>query len=103
MIPQPKTLQVGSHIYRVDVGDFPDLRDGALRGETNHRLLTIRIQADRPPSQRFVSLLHEIIHCIDAVWIAGDKELSEEQVKGLAQGLAQALAGMGVEVDWEGG
>jgi len=51
-----------------------------------------------PPSGRTETLLHELIHCVNKVYLNGN--LGEDVVSALAEGLNQVLPQLGIEFDW---
>lgn len=91
-----KQYQVGGHIFTVVLD--PDLEKRKDWGVIDHLSLRIYINPTRPESQILESLVHELLHAIDGIFVADS--LSEAQVSGLAQGLLQILTQHGVELDW---
>ena len=100
-IPVPKAIICGSHVYKVllNAKKTAGLQDRDNRGEVNHRTQTVAINGGCPDSQKTEALIHEAIHVADYVFRSGEG-LKETQVACLAEGLAQILAGWGIEIDW---
>ena len=97
-IKVPREIQVGGHTYRVLLSK-DGLRDECYHGVVNHRTQEIRINAQRPASQRAEAFLHEILHVVDIVY--GQKESKEEIIHNFGEGLTQALCkGLDIELDW---
>lgn len=96
-IKVPQEVQVGGHVYVIEL-DGEDLKDSHNWGETNFRTLTIKIDKERGLSQRQETLLHELIHVIDEVYM--HCRLTEDQVDALGQGLNQIFFDFGIVLDW---
>lgn len=83
----PTELKIGGHLVQVIVKEIPE--DG-FNGEWNAHKLTITIDKDLPESQAGATLLHEILHALNAT-LGGDK-MSHIFLDGLAEQLYQVLS-----------
>ena len=88
----PKRIQVGSGWYQVR--EDKSLVGNNHRGETDYVQRELRISPTCSPEQKAVTLLHEILHVIEVVYLCED--LEERQIKAMAEGLAQALQSAGL-------
>ena len=95
-IKVPKTIQVGGHVYTLSFSEAP--RDDGNAAQVNHRLQTIQMLRDRKSTKRQASLIHELLHIIDVVYL--NSKLGEDEINGLAQGLNQIFPQLGIELDW---
>lgn len=80
----PKSLRIGGHTIKVTLFDAPDGIDGDFSSETNE----IRIDKKLPPSQRAVTLLHEILHACNSEF---NKPFEHIILESLSQQLYQVL------------
>lgn len=80
----PKSLKIGGHTIKVSVVPLPDGTDGEFSTATNE----IRIADNLAESQAEVTLLHEIMHAINAQF---DKDLEHIILESLSQQLYQVL------------
>lgn len=81
----PKKLKIGGHLYTVDTSkELPGL-DGELVKKEN----TIRICKTLPKNQQDATLIHEILHALNAVF--NDKEISHMVLDSIAEQLYQVL------------
>ena len=92
----PNEIQIGCHKYSILFDKA--LTDANVYGRRNPMLLSIRLSPDNQPSQNLVSLLHEFLHCISDHYCS-DK-VDEGLIDGLAEGLAQIVQNMGIELDF---
>lgn len=81
----PKKLKIGGHWVKVSMVPLPDGTDGEFSTATNE----IRIADNLAPSQVEVTLLHEILHAINAQF---DKDLEHIILESLSQQLFQVLS-----------
>ena len=67
-IKVPREIHLASHKYTVKFD--PHMRhDEACYGQVNHRRQEINIETSVPPSTRNQTLLHEVIHVVDRVYV----------------------------------
>ena len=93
----PKQIQIGGHIYKVKYKPYLS-KDVGTRGSINHRKQEIYIEPENPLSQKNATILHEIIHFIEAVF---DLDLADETADRISEGLLQVLSdSFGIEFDW---
>jgi len=59
----------------------------------------IEIDPDSDDDIKSITILHEIIHAIDYVYL--QQKLEEKTIDGLATGLWQVLKQWGIDFDWE--
>lgn len=78
----PTQLKILGHIFKVQLVDPEDIEKSM--GEQNNARNIIRIRKDIPKDQVYVTLIHEILHCIN-------DELKEVEVEFLAQTLYAVL------------
>ena len=91
-----KQYQVGGHIYTVVLD--ADLEKQNDWGVTDHISQRIYINPFRAESQMTESLIHELIHIVDEVFL--HHELGEVHVSNLAQGLLQIIIQHEIKLDW---
>lgn len=94
LLIQPK-IQVGAHTYSIRFNE--DLKDDGDYARVNHRTQVIEINPLRPKSQIYESYIHEMLHIINNVYV--DAELSERQISGISEGLAQVMLQFDIEPD----
>lgn len=80
----PESVQVGPVAYRVERATLPRNEFG----QCNPFLLRVQVREDLPPAQARSVLLHELLHAVSDVFVAG---LKERQVRALEAGLACLL------------
>ena len=97
-IKVPDSIKIGGHKYKIILDSSHRLLDGSLNAEVNHRKEEIRINATRPDSQRREALIHEILHCVDRVYL--DNTLDEKSITHTAEGLNQAFDELGIQFKW---
>ena len=101
MIKLPNKVKIGGHEYCIKFPyNFKERAD--LQGQADHALLEIRVMAvdecgvEKPDSTIIVTVLHELIHCIDNCSgmkkLNGGSEEKEQIVEMLAQGLLQVFS-----------
>ena len=96
-IKVPREIKMASHKYTVKFD--PHMRhDEACYGQVNHRRQEINIETSVPPSTRNQTLLHEVLHIIDNVYVCG---MDEGDLERLSSGLSEFFFNnLGVELDW---
>jgi len=93
----PKHISVGGHTYSITHKPLLSKENG-IRGHIVHNRQIIQIEPENPLTQRNVTLLHEAIHLVDAIF---SLDLSESDTNGLAEGLYQILSdSFGIDFDW---
>jgi len=97
-IPAPKTVTIAGLTYDVRLTPHLAYEGHPARGLWKQAELAIDLEARGPGQLKTVSLLHEVIHGIDAAMCGG--QLSDEVTEGLAHGLHQFLNGLGILIDW---
>ena len=94
-------VQIGGNRIRIRRNDkaleITDLRAQYSSSENIIRLSLTYAGRPRPISQIFESLLHEINHAIDGLYL---RDLEEGQIGALATGQTQALLSLGIEPDF---
>ena len=85
-----ESTQIGPYEFLVRLSIIPD--EGGNMGEVELSKKIIRLSPSTSATETPVTLLHELIHSVNHVYGLEDKE---EVVKPLANGLAQALQGLG--------
>jgi hypothetical protein len=96
IIKVPVPIPVGGHLYSIIL--VPELQDENRNGSINYRTQTIRINPLTSSSQIREALVHEVLHCINYVYNAGN--VTESLINGLSEGLNQVLQHMEIEFDW---
>ena len=93
MTDLPEKVKVGPHVYEVRVADPNPDAEGRL-GTSDHlnRVIAISELASTRPQQAINTFIHEVIHCVDQCY---QTKLEEDQVERLANGLCDALQGIG--------
>lgn len=90
----PKKIKIAAHVYDV-VLPYKFTERSDLRGQSDHLTCKIKIadktltNEDVTPVNLQITTLHEIIHCVDMVYNAG--QLDEPTVERLGEGLYQVL------------
>ncbi len=93
----PKQIRVGSHIYLLSI-DNSIWKEECQQGQANHFRKTIKVDPHIVSSERNVTLLHETIHVISAVY---NVAIEEADVDRIAQGMAELLFNnLEIEFDW---
>lgn len=77
-------LKIGSHNYKVKFVEIPADIEAENMARTNKTSATITIDKKVIPTEKFATLLHEILHIING-------EIPEKEVEALAQQLTQVL------------
>lgn len=80
----PKVLKIGGHTITVTLADLGGDTDGDFSTEKNE----IRIHNKLPPSQMGATLLHEIMHALNAQF---HKDMEHIILESLSQQLYQVL------------
>ncbi len=95
---KPDKVQIGGHVYPIIQDDIQVKYD--LVGYSQHRPLTeIAIERGVSSALKDETLIHEIFHAIDRVYL--NSSLSEAEINALGSGFHQVLQQWGVEFDWE--
>ena len=93
----PKVIKIATHQYRVEFNPLL-WHEENLKGCANHLKQKIQVDPVLAPSQRLVTLLHEINHIISDVYRC---KLDEDEIDKVAQGYADLLVNnLGIEFDW---
>jgi len=84
----PESLLIGGFQYEVERSDL-ELESKGCYADSSNFLKRIRIRENVPNNgdERLNSFLHEILHCVDYVYL--ESTLTEDQVRVLANGLHQ--------------
>jgi hypothetical protein len=92
----PASIKVGGLDYTVQYSPEMDkeLRGGECFGDHNYWLQRIRLRMDLQPQGLTQSFIHEILHAVDAVYL--NKQLSENTIDPIAQGLTQVFEQLGI-------
>lgn len=98
-IKVPDSIKIGGHKYKIILDNGKRMVDEAINGEVNYRKQQIFINATRPDSQKQEALIHEILHCADRTYGAGN--ISETTLGSLSEGLNQAFNELGIELKWQ--
>lgn len=93
----PPECQIGAHTFKIlwslKILNIMECKGGAEYQERH----VIRIRPDRPKTQVFQTLLHEVIHIGDFVH---NRHREEEDIGHLASTICQCLLSMGIEPDF---
>jgi len=93
----PKQIKIGAHSYKVSF-NYHLKGMGEADAATQHEWQKVFIAPELPPSQRTVSLLHEVLHIINKIYRCG---ITEENIDRLSEGLAEFLIdNLQIEFDW---
>ncbi len=93
----PSEIKIATHTYRVRY-DSHMRHDEACYGQVNHREQTIDIETSIPPSVMNQTLIHEIVHIVDKVYVC---RMDEDDLERLSNGMAELLFNnLGIEFDW---
>lgn len=97
----PSEIQIGARTIRIRISEklLEASESSASYTESLSiiRLSLIRGGKTRSTAEVFESLLHEVAHIIDGLYM---RELEERQIGVLGSGLAQALLSLGIEPDF---
>lgn len=91
MYQLPESVLVGPYRYKFEQNKLAD--SDKRWAETSHLMRTIRFGELCGPTEIPSSLIHELIHAVEVGYAV---DLKETQVTALANGLAQALMGLGL-------
>jgi len=96
-IKVPQKIKIATHEYRVEFN--PLIRhEENLTGSANHLRQRIQVDPLIAPSQKLVTLLHEVNHVISDVYSC---KLGEDEIDKMAQGFAELLAdNFNLQFDW---
>ena len=95
-IKVPTVIQVGSHHYKIYLDKhLNESNDGGMVVFADFIVL---INPARISTRRFVGLLHELLHLADYTY--NNFATGEEEIWGLAEGMAQMLCQFDIELDW---
>ena len=91
LIKIPKSVKVGGFSYKVRASKRIDaeLRDAHRRGSHSEFLRELDIASSSSPQEESCTLIHEILHAVDTVYLNG--ALEEGQVTSLSNGIHQVL------------
>lgn len=96
-IKVPKTIKIGVHEYGIVYNPLLWHED-AMKGCVNHLKQKIEIDPALAPSQKLVTLLHEINHIITDTLRC---KLDDDETDRMAQGMAELLFNnLNIEFDW---
>jgi len=92
----PKKLQVGGFVYTVKQGPLvnKELERCSDYGNAREQDLEVRIASNVPPQIRSSTFIHEVLHCVDAVY--NNHQMTEGQIHSMSHGLLQVFEGLGV-------
>jgi len=97
----PSEVEIGANKLRIRINekalDVADLSAQYCAYENIIRLSLLYEGKARYMPRIFESLIHEIIHAIDGLYL---REIEERQTGALASGLAQAFLSLGIEPDF---
>ena len=83
----PKKILVGGKCYRI-IKNY-SFKETSLWGQADHNTLEIRLSGGLASIQLEEVFLHEIIHCVDEIYL--NRKLSEDEINGFSQGMFQVL------------
>ena len=91
-------IPVGAVTYVLQVSAKLDaeMRDENCHGTCNKRTCEIQVRADLAPERFMEVLCHEVAHGINNEYC--NSSMTEDQVHGCGEGIAQVLRGWGVEM-----
>ena len=92
----PREIKIATHSYRVEFNPLL-WHEESLKGMANHIKQVIQIDPVLAHSQKTVTLLHEINHVINDTFRC---KLDEDEIDKMAQGQAEFLDCLGIELDW---
>lgn len=94
----PREIKIATHTYRIAFD--PHMRhDEACYGQVNHREQVVNIESSVPPSQRDQTLIHEIVHIVDKVYVC---RMDEDDLERISNGIAELLFNnLGIEFVWD--
>lgn len=95
----PDSIKIGGHKYKISFDKLRELADENNYGDINHRRQRIRINPDRPESQRREAFIHEILHCVAHTY-GGRPDVEESLISTLSEGLNQMFDELGIQFDW---
>jgi len=94
-------IQIGGRKVRIRISErVLQIADLSAQASTYDNIIRLTLHYEGHPRNNvvvFESLIHEILHIIDRLYM---RELEERQVGALSSGLAQALISLGIEPDF---
>ena len=94
-------VQIGGRKVRIRISEKAlQIADLAAQASIYDNIIRLTLHYEGQPRDNvvvFESLIHEILHIIDRLYM---RELEERQVGALGSGLAQALMSLGIEPDF---
>ena len=97
----PSEVQIGGNKIRIRINERAlDVAALAAQYSAYENIIRLSLIYEGRPRYKpriSESLIHEIIHAIDGLYL---RELEEKQVGALASGLTQALMSLGIEPDF---
>ncbi len=87
----PNSIKIGGFDYSIEMSPLHtlELRDANRYAEQSSVLHRIRVSEDFSPQQISASLIHELIHAVDAIY--NYSALEDKEVEAIANGLHQVL------------
>ena len=93
----PKEIKIATHPYKVAY-DSHLRHDEACYGQVNHRNQKINIELSVPLSVKNQTLIHEIVHIVDKVYVC---RMDEDDLERISNGMAELLFNnLNIEFDW---
>ncbi len=98
IVKVPKEIKSYSHPYRIVFKENLWLVD-EHQGDIDHINQVIRLEPKNPPSQRAISLIHEVLESVNR----HDRcRMDDDTIERLAHGIGEFLFdNLGLEFDWQ--
>ena len=92
----PRKIKGGTHPYKIKFESNLIVEDNRY-GYANHVTQIIAIDTVLAPSQRDVTLIHEVLECINRNYSC---RLDDDNIDRIAHGFNEFLENLGIKFDW---
>ena len=96
----PKSIRIGGRWYELRLEPHL-IVDTENRGECYNRDGIIKVEPRIQPELRIITLIHELLHAIGAVYMGNELFLHDPELESLSNGLYQVLTDLGIRFKWE--
>lgn len=96
----PERVKVGLFDYEISEWETKDANANNRFGEVNHDTLRIRIDVTYGHQRAALSLLHEMLHCVECRWNVCDGDDEERRVRVYSEGFAAVWRDNPQVMDW---
>ena len=94
----PTKIEIGGFVYSITIAEG-ELEGKSCYADVSHYLKRIRVKENLTEEELINSLIHEVLHGIDYVYL--NEMLEERTIAVLANGLHQALKQLGFKITYK--